>query len=146
MDTMTLNVEYLTNLGACKEAIRFIKRNNLEHFPVSRISEIKGDNSGWVKWIKDMLNSGQEYDSNENVIHCKNSDGSEYWKEYDSNGNEIHSKDSNGFEEWREYDSNGNLIHYKDSNGDECSFHVEYYPSGQLKRYGNMILPDLNVA
>ena len=167
IDTTTLNVEYLTKLGACSELIQFVKRNNLEHFPVSRISEIEGDNFGWVKWIKDMLNSVREYDSNGKLIHSKDSNGYEYWKEYDSNGNLIHFKDSYGFEYWheydtngneihrknsygseywKEYDSNGNLIHYKNSDGDECSFHMEYYPSGQLKQYGNMVLPELNVA
>jgi|688.fasta_scaffold1928994_1 YD repeat-containing protein len=39
--------------------------------------------------------------------------------EYDSNGNLIHSKDSDGFETWHEYDANGNLIHYKSSGGVE---------------------------
>ena len=123
MDTTTLNVEYLTKLDACDEAIQFVKRNNLEHFPVSRINEIEGDNSGWVRWIKDKLDSVREYDTNGNVIHFKKFDGSEHW---------------------REYDSNGNVIHYKNSDGYKCSYRVEYYPSGQLKRYENMVLPDLD--
>ena len=167
MDTTTLNVEYLTKLDACDEAIQFVKRNNLEKFPVSRIDEINGDHNEWVEWIKDVLNSvreydangneihlkdsngyeeWREYDSNGNEIHYKDSDGYEYWREYDSNGNLIHFKNSNGYEEWREYDSNGNEIHFKNSDGYEFSYRVEYCPSGQLKRYGNMILPDLNVA
>ena len=57
-----------------------------------------------------------EYDSNNNVIHHKTSNGYEEWQEYDSNNNVIHHKDSDGFEYWKEYDSNNNLIHYKDSN------------------------------
>ena len=61
----------------------------------------------------------EEYDSNNNMIHHKNSYGSEYWSEYDSNNNLIHHKNSDGYEEWREYDSNNNLIHYKDSYGSE---------------------------
>ena len=203
----TINVEYLNSLGACSKAIQFVKQNNLEHFPVSRINEIEGDHLGWIMWIKDVLNSVREYDSNGNVIHNKDSDGSEYWREYDSNGNmihykdsygyeywmeydsngneihyknsdgyeewkeydsngneihykksngyeywmeydsngnEIHFKDSNGYEYWKEYDSNGNMIHYKNSDGYKCSYRVEYYPSGQLKQYENMVLPDLN--
>ena len=47
-------------------------------------------------------------DSNGNVVHRKDSNGSEYWKEYDENNNEIHYKDSDGFEAW--YDSEGNRI------------------------------------
>ena len=60
-----------------------------------------------------------EYDSNENLIHRKSSDGYESWREYDSNENLIHRKSSDGYEYWREYDSNGKVIHYKNSNGDE---------------------------
>ena len=60
-----------------------------------------------------------EYDSNNNLIHHKDSDGFEYWTEYDSNNNLIHSKYSDGFEYWQEYDSNNNLIHYKNSYGSE---------------------------
>ena len=60
-----------------------------------------------------------EYDSNENLIHYKDSNGYEIWREFDSNGNLIHSKTSNGYKRWNEYDSNGKLIHYKNSNGCE---------------------------
>ena len=61
----------------------------------------------------------EEYDSNGNLIHYKNSYGDEEWKEYDSNNNCIHYKTSRGYEEWREYDSNNNRIHFKDSDGIE---------------------------
>jgi YD repeat-containing protein len=60
-----------------------------------------------------------EYDSNGKVIHCKNSNGFEWWQEFDTNGNMIHYKDSSGYEYWCEYDSNGKEIHYKDNKGYE---------------------------
>ena len=76
-----------------------------------------------------------EYDSNENLIHRKSSDGYEWWSEYDSNGKEIHLKDSNGYEIWREYDSDGNEIHFKDSDGYESW--REYDSHGDLTHYKN---------
>ena len=166
MDQTTLNLKFLTALNACNAAKQFIKRNNLEAFPISMLDQIQGDHNDWVEWIKNKLNSSQlefdsngnmihskdfygfeywqEYDSNGNMIHFKNSNGMEYWQEYDSNWNMIHSKHSYGAEYWQEYDSNGNMIHYKDSDGYEYHYPTEYYPNGQIKRYGNMILPNLN--
>ena len=143
MDT-TLNIKFLTALNACDSAVQFVKRNNLESFPVSMLDQIQGDHEGWVKWIKNkLLNTELEFDSDGNLIYSKDSDGNEYWYEYDSNGNEIHYKNSDGYECWNEYDSNGNEIHYKNSDGYERFYPIEYYPSGQIKRYGNMILPNL---
>lgn len=146
MDTTTLNVEYLTKLGACSNLIKFIKRNNLHHFPVSRIDEIRGDHDSWIAWIKATLTVAREFDVNGNVVYEKDSYGYERWSEYDTNGNRIHVKDCDGYECWTEYDANGNWIKQKYYNGMERYSNVEYYPSGQLKQYGNMILPDLNVA
>ena len=76
-----------------------------------------------------------EYDENNNLIHCKNSNGIEEWKEYDKNNNLIHFKDSNGIEYWNEYDKNNNLIHYKDSKGNEEW--KEYDENNNLIHYKN---------
>ena len=38
----------------------------------------------------------REYDEKGNLVHYKNSDGSESWSEYDEKGNEIHYKNSDG--------------------------------------------------
>ena len=208
MDQTTLNLKFLTALRACNTAKDFIKRNNLETFPISMLDQIQGEYDGWVSWIKNTLKAErrefntngsiihyknsygfenwQEYDSNNNLIHYKDSNGYEYWQEYDSNGNMIHYKNSYGFEYWQEYDSNNNMVHYKDSNGYEYwqeyyynekqiivksstgiqewrefdsngnTIHIkgpyglerqyltEYYSNGQLKRYCDMILPNLS--
>ena len=69
--------------------------------------------------IEIINNSFNEYDSNNNLIHSKKSDGYEVWYEYDSKNNVIHSKNSDGYEYWNEYDSNNNLIHRKYSTGYE---------------------------
>lgn len=62
-------------------------------------------------------------DSKGNEIHYKGYNGYgyeyEYWKEYDSNNNMIYYKTSNGYECWKEYDLNNNVIHYKNSKGSE---------------------------
>ena len=75
-----------------------------------------------------------EYDSNNNLIHYKDSYGYEYWNGYDSNNNLIHYKTSYGYEEWKEWDSN-NLIHHKDSSGSE--YWNEYNSNNNLIHHKN---------
>ena len=41
-----------------------------------------------------------QYDKNGNEIHCKNSDGSEWWKEYDEKNKVIHFRTSGGYGWW----------------------------------------------
>jgi YD repeat-containing protein len=76
-----------------------------------------------------------EYDSNNNLIHCKHSNGYEYRQEYDSNNNLIHYENSKGFESWYDYDSNNNLIHYKNSKGFESWY--DYDSNNNLIHYKN---------
>ena len=80
-----------------------------------------------------LLKTDWEYDSNNNLIHSKNSSGIEYWYEYDSNNNVIHFKDSSGIESWKEFDSNNNMIHFKNSSGIE--FWHEYDSNNNLIHY-----------
>ena len=47
-----------------------------------------------LELIKDIIT----LDKNNNLIHCKNSYGYEYWQEFDKNNNLIHCKNSNGIE------------------------------------------------
>lgn len=72
-----------------------------------------------------------EYDANGNMIHEKSFDGKEYRYEYDSNGNMIHEKKSDGDEDWYVYDSNGNMI-YRISSDGYCD-EYEYYPDKKIK-------------
>ena len=76
-----------------------------------------------------------EYDAKNNLIHSKNSDGSENWNEYDAKNNLIHYKDSRGYEYWNEYDANNNLVHYKNSRGYE--YWKEYDEKNNLVHYKN---------
>ena len=83
------------------------------------------------KWVEVL--SISEYDNNGNLIHSKDSNGSEGWYKYDSNGNLIHSQNSHGLEKWYEYDSNGNQIHYKDNDGEEYWHEYTYWKNGKVK-------------
>lgn len=55
------------------------------------------------------------FDERSNLIYHKNSDGDEWWREFDGRNNCIHFKDSNGYEYWKEFDGKDNLIDCKDS-------------------------------
>ena len=110
-----------------------------------------------------------EYDSNGNETKIRNSDGYEGIKEfgngslptlvrefrngkmvgeqiaeYDSNGNPTYYRNTDGWGYWSEYESNGNEIYRKMIDGKEYHYPVEYYPSGQLKRYRDLYIPDIN--
>ena len=68
---------------------------------------------------KDQYGDICEYDSNNNVIYYRDSNGYECWQEYDSNNNIIHLRTNNGYECWKEYDSNNSCTHFRNSDGDE---------------------------
>ena len=116
----TLSLEFLNQYNVCEEGIMFVKNNNLLNFPFELLDQVKGDHNGYIKWLKECIDGGYEYDKNSNLIHYKNSKGNE---------------------EWKSYDKNSNLIHYKDSTGIEYSNEIKYYPDGQLKKYNELELP-----
>ena len=88
MDTTTLNIEYLTKLNACKDAIKFITNNKLIGFPLNRLSEITGDINGYKSWLVSELENKRTYDSNNNVLTCIHSNGYSWTRTYNyySNG------------------------------------------------------------
>jgi hypothetical protein len=49
--------------------------------------------------------------------------------EFDSDDRLIHYKDSDVYEFWREYDSNGKCIHYRNNKGDE-----DWYWEGKITK------------
>lgn len=51
----TIALEWLKKHKACKEGLKFVKRNKLAGFPVDRLKEIDGDFSGFVDWVDDQL-------------------------------------------------------------------------------------------
>lgn len=73
------------------------------------------------------------YDSRNNEVHRKYSDGFEIWREFDENSNCTHYKDSKGKEFWNEFDSKGNLIHHKEADG----FEFKYDEDGRIILYKN---------
>ena len=110
--------------------LREIPRNELEEY-------IKFDSNNNLIYYKDSngIEYWYKYDSNNNLIYYKDSSGFEYWQEFDSNNNMIYYKNSSGFEYWKEYDSNNNMIYYKNSDGFEVW--KEYDSNNNLIHYKN---------
>ena len=133
---MKLNKEMLERVNACKEGIDFVERNKLIGFPLERLNEVSGDYGGFVSWLQQRT-----FDQNNNVIRVEYSDGSWYTKEYDQNNNLIRFEDSDGSWYTKEYDQNNNVIKFEDSDGSLRIYESEFYNNGQLKRYGDLIVP-----
>lgn len=108
MDNEKLTVKWLKSHRACPEKIDFVKRNNLEGYPLNRVNEIEDD---YTVWIKQILKSELKYDIYDNMIYKKDPDGNLYLYKYDSRNNLIYRKYPNGLEYFYEYDKNGNMIH-----------------------------------
>lgn len=72
------------------------------------------------------------YDSNGNVLTCKNSHGFSSESTYDSNSNVLTYKDSNGFSSEYTYDSNGKELTYKNSNGVSRGFDIPEFTMDEL--------------
>ena len=135
MNTETLNVEFLTKLGACKAGLDFIIKNNLETFPISKVSEIVGDYDNFKAWISEKVSNQFQYDSRGNLTQFEDSVGCcETW-EYDSRNNKVRSENSNGYWRTYQYDSSGNLIRFEDSNGYRETF--EYDSRDNKTRFEN---------
>ena len=78
------------------------------------------------------------YDSNGNVLTCKNLDGYSYECIYDSNGNILTFKSSNGYSEEYTRDSNGKELTYKNSYGERRGFDIPEYTMEELvSKIGN---------
>jgi YD repeat-containing protein len=139
----TITLEYLIKNKACKEAISFVKRNNLNNFPIKKLKEVKGDYSGFKEWIINELKIIKKYDDKGNMIYVKYPNGNEYHYKYDDKGNKIYEKYPSGDEYHRKYDDKGNMIYVKDPSGDE--YHRKYddkgnkiyvkYPNGDEYHY-----------
>lgn len=78
------------------------------------------------------------YDSNDNILTFKNSDGYSCEYTYDSNGKELTYKNSSGFSYERTRDINGKELTFKDSNGVTRGFDIPEYTMEQLvEKLGN---------
>ena len=52
----------------------------------------------------------KQYDKNNNLVHCKHSNGFEEWRKYDENNNLINCKDTDGYEFWWKYIDNKQIV------------------------------------
>ena len=116
MNTTTSNIEFLTKIGACVDAISFVKRNNLENFPLSRLGDIRGDECSYKSWILHKIKNST-YDDNGNELTFVNSKCYAETKTYDDKGNQLTSVDPNGYYWTKTYDDKSNEITYVDSSG-----------------------------
>jgi len=85
-----------------------------------------------------------EYNIIGNCVAVKNSSNIELFITYDQNNNVIERKNSNkGYSYWEkfEYDSIGNVTKHENSEGHFRGYSPEYYDNGQLKKYGDLIIP-----
>jgi hypothetical protein len=148
MNNQKLTIKFLEDLGACKEGVDLVKNNNLEGFPLEKLSDIKGDFKNFKYWLEDKPKSVKlEYDLKGNKTSEKELDSSgnvrlSYEYTYDSKGNQTSKKalDNSGNVEWSEeytYDLKGNQTSKKrlDSSG-KVVWSEEYtyihYDNGQL--------------
>ena len=86
MNTKTLNIELLKSLNACQSGIDFVKKANLEGFPLNKLDQVVGDHGGFVDWLKIELKTDREY--NEQGLMTKKIDpwGDVYQYEYNEQG------------------------------------------------------------
>lgn len=61
----------------------------------------------------------EEYDTENNLIHFKDSNGNEFRNEYTEQGKSTYTKNSEGLESWINYNKNDNTIQCKNSSGKE---------------------------
>lgn len=120
IDTTTLNRAYLESIGACKQGIDFVVNNNLEHFPVSRVNEIEGDEFEWVEVLEELIATKREYDDQNRIVLI---DDGAMKQVFHYEGNVcyitlLHRSDkapgfySNQFRHKRYYDDRGNVIRF----------------------------------
>lgn len=82
MDTTTLNPEFLTKINACASAIKFVTRNKLTQFPISRLDEIEGDFDNYKLWLLGKI-TRSTFDDNGNQLTYKHSDGHSWTRTYE---------------------------------------------------------------
>jgi hypothetical protein len=98
MNNQKLTIKLLEDLDACKEGVDLVNNNNLEGFPLEKLSDIKGDFKNFKYWLEDSLKSVKlEYDSKGNKTSEKELDSSgnvqlSYEYTYDSEGNKTSEK------------------------------------------------------
>ena len=107
MNTKTLNIEFLKSLQACQSGIDFVKRANLEGFPLSKLDQVEGDYNGFVDWLRQELKTVRVY--NDQGLMTKKVYPSGYVCEYEYNDQGLKTKEvypSGGVYEY-EYNDQG---------------------------------------
>lgn len=86
MNTKTLNIEFLKSLNACESGIDFVKRANLEGFPLDLLDQVEGDHNDFVSWLREQLKSVREYNSQGLMTKHVTPNGNVHLYEYNEQG------------------------------------------------------------
>ena len=86
MNTKNLNIELLKSLDACESGIDFVKRANLEGFPLSKLDQVEGDYNGFVDWLRQELKTVRVYNDQGLMTKRVNPLGRVYEYEYKDQG------------------------------------------------------------
>jgi len=136
IDMTVVNEETLTHTHADQELVTWFI-TNICSLPVSKITSIIGDHTGYVTWLVDKyINTTYDaygrvlshidkngyfyiktYDIYGNMLTYNNSAGYSCTKTYDTQGNPITHKGSDNYSWTRTYDKLGNELTYADNRG-----------------------------
>ena len=86
MNTKNLNIELLKSLDACESGINFVKRANLEGFPLSKLDQVEGDYDGFVHWLRQELKTVRVYNDQGLMTKRVNPLGDVYRYKYNDKG------------------------------------------------------------
>ena len=114
MNTKTLNIEFLKSLQACQSGIDFVKRANLEGFPLSKLDQVEGDYNGFVDWLRQELKTVRVY--NDQGLMTKKVYPSGYVCEYEYNDQGLMTKQVYPWGRVREYEYNDQGLMTKEVN------------------------------
>ena len=122
MNTKNLNIELLKSLDACESGINFVKRANLEGFPLSKLDQVEGDYDGFVHWLRQELKTVRVY--NDQGLMTKRVNPLGRVCEYEYNDQGLMTKRVNPL---------GDVYRYKYN--DKGLITKEVYPSGDVYEY-----------
>jgi YD repeat-containing protein len=107
-----ITTDLLKKLGACEDAIEFIKDFKLEGYPFDKLDKIKGDYHSYIRWIKRLENIKIEnnvlsYVENEVLDELTFNELT-----FDDKGNLIRNRNDEYYDERYVYDGNNLIFEY----------------------------------
>ena len=145
MNTKTLNIEFLKSLNACEEGIDFVKRANLEGFPLDLLDQVEGDHKGFVGWLREQLRSDVYYNNQGLMVRIV-----DYYsnvREYEYNAEGLITKEVTPWCVYKyEYNAEGLMTKRIYPTGNVCEY--EYNEQGlrirRIHRFGDVTQYEYN--